>query len=51
MSVFRRLRYLIPGVRRTEERDMQEELASLAEMAEPGELGNLTLAAERRREA
>ena len=50
MSVFKRLRYLSPGFRRAEERDMREELSSLAAMAEPGELGNLTLAAERRRE-
>ena len=50
MSFLKRLRYLLPGVRREEERDMREELASLAAMAERGELGNLTLAAERRRE-
>jgi putative ABC transport system permease protein len=31
---------------RERERDMQEELASLAAMADPGELGNLTRAAE-----
>ena len=51
MRLWRRLRYLLPGVRRAEERDMREELASLAAMAEPGELGNLTRAAEQRREA
>ena len=50
MSLWRRLRYLIPAFRRTEEREMQEELESLAAMAEPGELGNLTLAAEQRRD-
>src|SRR5579872_2200727 len=51
MSVWRRLRYLLPTFRREEERDMQEELDSLKAMAEPGELGNLTQAAEHRREA
>ena len=51
MSLWSRLKYLSPGFRRAEEREMQEELDSLAEMAEPGELGNLTLAAEQRREA
>ena len=50
MSVLKKLRYLLPGFRRAEELDMQEELRSIAGMAEPGELGNLTLAAERRRE-
>lgn len=39
-------RYLLPWVRRECERDMQEELQALAEMASAGELGNLTLAAE-----
>ncbi len=50
MSVFKRFRYLSPGFRRAEEREMREELSSLAALAERGELGNLTLAAERRRE-
>jgi predicted permease len=50
MSLWHRLRYLFPAFRRTEEREMQEELESLAAMAEPGELGNLTLAAEQRRD-
>jgi predicted permease len=50
MNLWERLRYLLPGFRRIEEREMQEELESLAAMAEPGELGNLTLAAERRRD-
>jgi predicted permease len=50
MSIYKRLRYLLPGFRRAEELEMQEELQSIAGMAEPGELGNLTLAAERRRE-
>jgi predicted permease len=51
MGLWRRLRYLIPAFRRAEERDMREELDSIASMAEPGELGNLTQAAELRREA
>jgi predicted permease len=46
MTLWRRLRYLLPAYRRAEERDMQEELNALAEMAEPGELGNLTRVAE-----
>jgi hypothetical protein len=37
---------LIPSVRRASERDMQEEVESLREMAGPGALGNLTLAVE-----
>jgi len=44
--LFRRLVLLLPWRRRAVERDMQDELRSLAAMAEPGELGNLTLAAE-----
>jgi len=47
---WRRLAYLWPSNKRREEREMQEELASLAAMAEPRELGNLTLAAERARQ-
>src|SRR5262245_8673071 len=50
MSLWRKLRYLMPGGRRAEERAMQEELASLREMASPLELGNLTLAAENARD-
>jgi len=46
MDQWRKLKYLLPSRRRAEERDMQEELRSLKEMAGPGELGNLTLAAE-----
>ena len=42
----KRLGYLLPWRRRAAERDMTDELRSLAEMARPGELGNLTLAAE-----
>src|SRR5262245_56225479 len=45
-SLFKRLRLLLPWRRRAAERDMQEELQSIAAMASPGELGNLTLAAE-----
>ena len=48
--LWRRLKYLVPGRRRAAERDMTEELRSIAEMAEPKELGNLTLAAERARD-
>jgi len=47
---WKRLQYLLPSRRRQEEREIQEELAALAEMADPGELGNLTLAAENARE-
>ena len=46
MMFFRRLEYLLPWRRRAAERDMQEELRSIAAMADPRELGNLTLAAE-----
>jgi len=46
MSLLRRLKYLWPSYRRRQERDLQEELHSLQSMAEPKELGNLTLAAE-----
>lgn len=46
MMFWRRLAYLLPWRRRAAERDMQEELKSIAEMADPNELGNLTLAAE-----
>ena len=44
--IWKRLPYLLPWRRRAAERDMREELQSLATMAAPGELGNLTLAAE-----
>jgi putative ABC transport system permease protein len=46
MRLWRRLGYLLPWRRRAAERDMQEELRSIAAMAGPRELGNLTLAAE-----
>mgnify|MGYP001079593031 CR=1 FL=1 len=49
MNLRGKLIYLLPCRRRAEERDMQEELRSLKEMAGPGELGNLTLAAENAR--
>ena len=51
MSFWRRAKYLLPRYRRAQELEMQEELESLAALAEPGELGNLTLAAEQGREA
>jgi predicted permease len=44
--LWRRLGYLLPWQRRAAERDMQEELRSIAAMADPRELGNLTLVAE-----
>ncbi len=44
------LKYIFPSRRRAEEREMLEELEALAAMAEPGELGNLTLAAENARQ-
>lgn len=47
--MFRRLKYLLPHIRRREEREMEEELAALREIAGPRELGNLTLAAENAR--
>ena len=43
---WRKLKYLLPSARRQADLEMRAELASLAAMAEPGELGNLTLAAE-----
>jgi macrolide transport system ATP-binding/permease protein len=46
MSFWAKLANLVPSRSRAAERDMQEELDSLKEMAGPGELGNLTLAAE-----
>ncbi len=51
MSLWTKLAYLLPSRSRAAERDMREELASLKEMAGPGELGNLTLAAEDARAA
>src|SRR5438132_7261090 len=49
MSVWRKLNYLLPSYRRAQERDMREELESLAAIAEPRELGNVTRAAEEAR--
>ncbi len=46
MSVWPKLCYLVPSIRRRADRDMQEELDSLREIAGPRVLGNLTLAAE-----
>jgi len=51
MTIWRRLKYLLPFYRRAEEREIQEELESLAEIAGRRELGNLTLAAENARAA
>ena len=45
-----KLRYLLPSNRRREEREMLEELDSLRAVAEPNQLGNLTLAAENARQ-
>jgi predicted permease len=49
MMRWRRLAYLLPWRRRAAERDMQDELQSIRAMADPGTLGNLTLAAENAR--
>jgi len=49
--LWRKLRYLLPSRRRAEEIEIYEELKSLKELAQPGELGNLTLAAEDARAA
>ncbi len=46
MTIWKRFQYLQPARRRREERDMREELASLAEIAGAKELGNVTLAME-----
>lgn len=50
MSILRKLMYLVPSHRRALERDMREELESLAAIAQPEggrrQLGNLTQAAE-----
>lgn len=48
--IWRRFKYLLPSRRRAEERDMHEELQALAQIAQRGELGSLTLAAENARE-
>lgn len=49
MNFGQRLKYLLPSYRRAQERDMNEELESLAAIAEPGELGNITRVAEEAR--
>ena len=49
MSVWSRLTALLRWRRDAAERDMQEELESLRALAGPGELGNLTIAAENAR--
>ncbi len=49
MSFGQRLKYLLPSYRRAQESDMNEELQSLAAIAGPGELGNLTRVAEEAR--
>jgi predicted permease len=49
MTLWQRLKYLLPSYRRAQERDMSEELQSLAAIAGAGELGNLTRAAEEAR--
>src|SRR5438874_5019615 len=46
MTMWNRLKYLWPARRRREEREMHEELESLAAIADRRELGNLTLAME-----
>ena len=46
MSLWRKFTYLVPWIRRAEDRDIQEELESLRQFAGASELGNLTLAAE-----
>ena len=51
MRLLKKLAYLLPSRRCAENSDIQEELKSLEEMAEPGELGNLTLVEEDARAA
>jgi putative ABC transport system permease protein len=46
MTLGRKLKYLLPWHRRAVNREILEELDSLAALAAPGELSNLTLAAE-----
>jgi predicted permease len=50
MTLWRKLRGLVPSHRSAQERDMQEELESLKAMAGTAGLGNLTLAAENARD-
>src|SRR5579872_3736469 len=49
MNLGAKLKGLLPSHRRAQEREMREELESLAAMAEPGELGNITRVAEETR--
>src|SRR5688500_15867154 len=49
MSIWRRLKFLLPFYRRAAERDIHEELDALAAIAGRRELGNRTLAAENAR--
>jgi hypothetical protein len=49
MTFWKRLQWVLPWKRRAADRDMQEELQSIAAMAAPRELGNLTVAAENAR--
>ncbi len=46
MLLWKRLGYLLPWRRRAAEQEIHDELRSIAAMAQPGELGSLTLAAE-----
>jgi len=46
MTIWNRLKYLWPARQRQEDREMREELGSLAEIAGSNELGNLTLVME-----
>ena len=46
MMLWKRLTYLLPWRRRAAEQDIQDEIRAIAELARPGELGNLTIAAE-----
>src|SRR5688500_11529664 len=47
--LWKRLAYLLPWRRRAAEREIDDELRSIAALAQPGELGSLTLAAENAR--
>lgn len=49
MIFWRKLLYLLPSYRRARERDMQEELESIAALAGPGVIGNKTGVAEQTR--
>src|SRR5215467_6465646 len=51
MSLWQRLRTILPSWRQAQEEEMNEELESLAAIAERGELGNLTRVAEEARAA